>query len=275
MKKLLPLIMCLVMTPGLASAETVLDEAVVKGISAELKQAVLDGDISVFKKYLYPGSKIVIDLDPSNSAGEVEISYADYMGLLEMSLPLMQGADISDEILSVTVDAENNQATIKEKTVVIMEMMGVKVRDESISEDDLRHRRWTDQGAFCDGPTREQRTDRLVGWRAGPPGMHRLESVSYRGNTGTPAKYGCKNSAITNITALMARPLISAANPGLSGESLGPSRRLISNISSSAHKPMPPNRIHALVVPFVSKWLTDQTKTPVNIGWPINRLIAV
>lgn len=134
MKKLFAVFVCLLLTSGIASAETVLDEDVVRGISVELKQAVLDGDISVFKKYLYPGSKIVVDLDPSNSAGQVEISYADYMGLLEMSLPLMQGADISDEVLSVSVDAENNQATIKEKTIVIMEMMGVKIRDESISE---------------------------------------------------------------------------------------------------------------------------------------------
>ena len=134
MNKLFAVFVCLLLTSGIASAETVLDEDVVRGISVELKQAVLDGDISVFKKYLYPGSKIVVDLDPSNSAGQVEISYADYMGLLEMSLPLMQGADISDEVLSVSVDAENNQATIKEKTIVIMEMMGVKIRDESISE---------------------------------------------------------------------------------------------------------------------------------------------
>ena len=134
MNKLAPVVLGLLLFSATVSADPVLDEAVVKEVSAELKHAVLNGDISVFKKYLYPGSKIVIDVDPSPSAGQVEVGYADYMNLLEMSLPMMQGADINDEVLSIVVDSEKNEATIREKIVVVMDAMGVKVRDVSISE---------------------------------------------------------------------------------------------------------------------------------------------
>lgn len=119
---------------GLAVAEPVLDEETVRGISAELMTAAKSNDVSVFKKYLYPGSKIVIDTDPSPSAGQVEINYDQYMGLLEMSLALLADADIQDETISVSVNEAKNQATIKEKTSVAMTMMGTTVRDVSISE---------------------------------------------------------------------------------------------------------------------------------------------
>ena len=134
MNKLVCVIISLLLLSGHASAEPTLTADVIKDISAELKEATLNGDVAVFKKYLYPESRIVIDLDPSNSAGQVEISYDDYMDLLEMSLPLMQDADLHDEVLSISIDEENNQATIREKVTATIEMMGTKMRDVSISE---------------------------------------------------------------------------------------------------------------------------------------------
>ena len=134
MNKMTRILICLLLISGFATAETVLDEDAVIGISDEVKQAIKNGDLAVFKKYLYPGSKIVVDMDPSNSAGQVEVSYADYMQLLEMALPLMQEADIQDEIISVSIDEAKNQAAVKEKNTVTMDMMGVKMRDVSISE---------------------------------------------------------------------------------------------------------------------------------------------
>ncbi len=134
MNKLVCVAISLLLFSGYASANPTLTEDVIKGISAELKQAMENGDIAVFEKYLYPGSKIVIDMDPSNSAGQVEVSYDDYMQLLEMSLPLMQNAVLHDEVLSISIDDANNQATIREKTNITVEVMGIKVRDVSISE---------------------------------------------------------------------------------------------------------------------------------------------
>lgn len=134
MNKMTQILICLLLISGFATAETVLDEDAVIGISDEVKQAIKNGDLAVFKKYLYPGSKIVVDMDPSNSAGQVEVSYADYMQLLEMALPLMQEADIQDEIISVSIDEAKNQAAVKEKNTVTMDMMGIKMRDVSISE---------------------------------------------------------------------------------------------------------------------------------------------
>ena len=134
MNKLASVMIGLVLWSGFAIADPVLDEDVVKGISAELSTAIENADIAPFKKYLHPTSKIIVDLDPSNSAGEMEISYDDYMGMMEMALPMMQGSDIQEEILSISVDSANNQATIKEKNIAVMDIMGVKVKDVSISE---------------------------------------------------------------------------------------------------------------------------------------------
>lgn len=134
MNKLVSVLICLILWSGSAVAEPVLDEDTVKAISAEFTQALKDANIGVFKKYLYTGSKIVVDLDPSNSAGQMEIGYDDYMGMIEMALPLMQDADIQAEVVSISIDNENNQATIKEKTTALMDMMGVRIKDVSISE---------------------------------------------------------------------------------------------------------------------------------------------
>ena len=116
------------------SAEPTLTEDVVKEISAELLVAVQEADMSVFEKYLHPSSKIVIDMDPSPSAGQMEVEYEQYMGLLAMSLPMLQNSQIDEEIISISVDEANNQATIREKVSATVEMMGTKVRDVSISE---------------------------------------------------------------------------------------------------------------------------------------------
>ena len=134
MNKLASVIICLVLWSGFAAADPVIDEDTVRGISAELSAAIETANIDTFRKYLHPTSKIIVDLDPSNSAGEMEIGYADYMGMMEMALPMMQGSDIQEEVLSISVDAANNQATIREKNIATIDIMGVKVRDVSISE---------------------------------------------------------------------------------------------------------------------------------------------
>jgi len=134
MNKLASVLICLVLWSGFAVAEPVIDEDTVKGISAEFMAAIENADIGPFKKYLHPTSQIVVDLDPSNSAGEMEISYDDYMGMMEMALPMMQGSEIQDEVLSISVDKAANQATVKEKTTATMDIMGVKIRDVSVSE---------------------------------------------------------------------------------------------------------------------------------------------
>jgi hypothetical protein len=134
MNKLASVMMCLVLWSGFAVAEPVLDEETILGISAEFTDAVKNADISVFEKYLYSGSKIIIDLDLSNSAGEMEIAYDKYMGLMEMALPMMQAAQIYEEVLSISIDEKNNEAMIREKVIATMDMLGVKMQDVSITE---------------------------------------------------------------------------------------------------------------------------------------------
>jgi len=134
MKKLTSVIFCLILWSGFAAAEPVIDEDTVRGISAEFSAAIETADIATFRKYLHPTTRIIVDLDPSNSAGEMEIGYDDYMGMMEMALPMMQGSDIQEEVIAITVDEANNRATLKEKTTALMDVMGVKLKDVSISE---------------------------------------------------------------------------------------------------------------------------------------------
>lgn len=134
MKKLVAITVLSLSWFGIAAADPVLNEATIESIRAEFSLAVENADTAPFAKYLHPGSKIFVDLDPSPSAGEMEVGYEDYMGMLAMALPMMQDAELYEEVLSISIDEENNQATLREKTIATMDMMGMKIRDESISE---------------------------------------------------------------------------------------------------------------------------------------------
>lgn len=131
MKRLL--LLAIALLPLSALANPVVDEAAVRAIAREIAQAVRDMDISVLKKYLHPESRIVVDLDPALNSGQKEISYDEYMALTEMSFQYMQGLELHDEVLSVSVDEANNRATIEEKTIATIDMMGVKMQDISLS----------------------------------------------------------------------------------------------------------------------------------------------
>ncbi len=115
-------------------AEPILSEETVKNIGEELAAAVKSGDISVFEKYMYSGSKIIVDMDPALNTGKQEIPYEEYIKIAKMSLKIMQNADIHDELISISVDKDKNQATIEEKTTATFEMMGMKIEDVSLNK---------------------------------------------------------------------------------------------------------------------------------------------
>lgn len=133
MSRVSSFVLALIVIPVLAIAEPVVDEGTVRAIAQELNQSFVDGDISVLKKYMYPGSKIIVDTDPTVNRGQIEVDYDSFMQLTEMALKSMQEASAHDEVLSVSIDPEANQATIREKTTATMSMLGAKVRDVSIS----------------------------------------------------------------------------------------------------------------------------------------------
>lgn len=133
MRRVISVIAALFIISGYANAEQILDEATVTAISQEFTQAIKDGDMSVFEKYMFPETRIVVDMDPAINSGQTEISYEQFMALTEMAIGAMQNAEIHEEVLSFSVDEGTNQATIKEKTTATVEMMGIKVNDVSIS----------------------------------------------------------------------------------------------------------------------------------------------
>lgn len=119
---------------GSAFADPVVDEGVVRAISAEILQAVKEGDTSILEKYFYPGSKIVIDTDPAPDAGQTEVSYEDFMAVAEMGMEAMRNSEYVVEITGVSVDEKRNQATIEETGTIVGEMMGIMLAQVSVSK---------------------------------------------------------------------------------------------------------------------------------------------
>jgi hypothetical protein len=117
-----------------AYADPVVNAETVRAISAELVQAAKDKNISIVEKYMYPGSIIIVDLDPDPNGGESQIGYDEYIKLTQMGFGLVENPVVHVEELSLSVDEENNQATIEEKSSVNYEMMGMKVQDVSVGK---------------------------------------------------------------------------------------------------------------------------------------------
>ena len=69
MKRFLPVLLVLIVLPVQVIAEPVLDKKTVKAITQEINRAIESKDMSVFEKYLYPGSKITVDMDPAEDRG--------------------------------------------------------------------------------------------------------------------------------------------------------------------------------------------------------------
>ncbi len=132
MKRLI--LLAITLLPLSALANPVVDEETVRAISKEIADAVRNGDVAAIGKYLHPDSRIVVDLDPALNSGQMEIPYEEFMALTEMSMQAMESIDLHDEIISVSVDEAKNQATIEEKMIATVEMMGMKMKDVSLSK---------------------------------------------------------------------------------------------------------------------------------------------
>jgi hypothetical protein len=137
MNKIKIVLLSLFFISGGVLAEPILDKAKVLAIGEEFKVAMKNKDISVFEKYLYTGSKIIIDMDPANNRGEKEIPYDDYIKLMKMSFDMMGDGIVTDELLSLSINKEKNEAVIEQKTTALIEMMGMKMEDVSINKTTL------------------------------------------------------------------------------------------------------------------------------------------
>lgn len=117
-----------------AFADEKITKEKLKSISQEFSAALKEGDFSVVEKYMHPSSKIIIDLDPANNQGEKELSYEEFMKIAKLGFEMMQNADVFDELISISIDTDNNQGTIEEKTTAVVEMVGMKIEDVSINK---------------------------------------------------------------------------------------------------------------------------------------------
>lgn len=100
------------------------NEQELKTISKKFITALESKNLRVVKKYLYPGSKITVDLDPAPGKGQREISYQQYMKVAELSVGLLGDVEIEEEFISLDIDEVTQQATVKEKLTSTSYMHG-------------------------------------------------------------------------------------------------------------------------------------------------------
>jgi len=134
MKKVKIALFTLIFLSGFSFSEPMLNESTIKAIGEEFNQAALNKDTSIFKKYLFSGSKIIVDMDPANNRGEKEVTYDNFMKMMKMSLKMVEFISINDELLTLTIDKEKNEATIEEKTIAVIKTMGMEIEDTSINK---------------------------------------------------------------------------------------------------------------------------------------------
>ncbi|WP_271271911.1 hypothetical protein [Aliamphritea hakodatensis] len=103
----------------------VIDKDVIERISRETEAALVNKDEAGLLKYIHPTSCITIQ-------GK-RVTYDEYRGLLKMTFQALETADVNSEQVSLFVDHDRNIATLETKTVAIMRMMGMTVKDTSLN----------------------------------------------------------------------------------------------------------------------------------------------
>lgn len=105
-------------------AEIILNKALVKEINKELVEAMKAKDISIIRKYMYDGTRITIDLDPENNKGEKELSLEKYIDFTRRSIAKMGTSGVDAKLVSLSINEDQNQATVKLKIKVVTKNMG-------------------------------------------------------------------------------------------------------------------------------------------------------
>ncbi len=103
-----------------------IDRATIERIGQETETALANKNEAGLLKYLHQKSKIIIQ-------GK-RVSYDEYKTLTNMTLQSMGKVDVKSEELSLQIDKDKNTATVESKTVAIIEMMGMKIKDVSLNK---------------------------------------------------------------------------------------------------------------------------------------------
>ena len=119
------------MFAGTASADIIIDEALLKKIDLELKQSE---DFSIFDKYIFPGTKILLDLYPDDDRGLTEMSYEKFREFSKLGFELMENFEQQTLSFTITIDTENNQGVTEEKSISVADMLGYRTEDEAITK---------------------------------------------------------------------------------------------------------------------------------------------
>ncbi len=124
LKLTLSILLLSLLALSFAEPSITLDQEKANTLNKELVQAMKDKDLSFIQKYMYSGSKITIDLDTSDKKGEKKITYDKYLDLTRRTIVKMGKSDVDVKLLSLSIDKEKNQITIKSKIKILTHDMG-------------------------------------------------------------------------------------------------------------------------------------------------------
>ncbi len=114
-----------------AQAQTQITEKDIKQITDKIDQVVVTKDLAVLKQYLHPSAEIIVDMDPAPNTGQQQITYEQYMQVMQMGLQAIEKADVKTEILSLTINDEKTEAMVEQETTATMFVMGQTIKDVS------------------------------------------------------------------------------------------------------------------------------------------------
>ncbi|WP_223787406.1 nuclear transport factor 2 family protein [Marinicella meishanensis] len=114
-----------------ASQATQITKQQVIAINDSFVTGMREKDFSVYEKYLHESTLIYLDFEPGVDNKPVQVKLSEFKMLAQMSMRMTDDIQVDDEVLSVTVDRQNNQVTLVSKSTVTMDMMGTRVTDVS------------------------------------------------------------------------------------------------------------------------------------------------
>jgi len=134
MKKQYPvigLVFGLMMSHVNAKQATQITRQQVIAINESFVAAMRQKNFAVYEKYLHENTVIYLDFEPGVDNEPVQVKVSEFKMLAQMSMQMTDAIQVDDDVLSVTVDPQNNQVTLVSRSTVQMDMKGTRVTDVS------------------------------------------------------------------------------------------------------------------------------------------------
>lgn len=117
-----------------AYSQPSLTQSTILEATAEISLAYSQKDFAKATKYFYTGSRFHLDLEPDDQRDGRDISYRDYLALMQNSLTLLEETQFESKIISIDIAADGQSAVVVREQEEVSTLYGQRWRDVSISE---------------------------------------------------------------------------------------------------------------------------------------------